>query len=261
MSYKIVIPARLHSTRLPKKLLRDAAGLPLIMHTLNNALGSQAEQIIVAVDHADLQTTIEKYAADVIKTGRVSVVMTADSHESGTSRLSEVAKKYNFSDDEVIINVQGDEPALPIQIADNLAKSLKASHQASVVTPVVPITDPVALFNPNIVKVVFDQNYRALYFSRAPIPYQRDWQMPLDTKSNISLQPGLYWRHLGLYGYKGQFLKQFDTVPSASYETTERLEQLSFLVAGHQIQIYPLDIAPPVGIDTADDLAEFIKKR
>lgn len=248
MSYTIIIPARMHSTRLPKKMLRPIDGEPLIYWSWRAAQKSAADQIIIATDHEEIYQTMKAFGA--------KVVMTSSSHETGTDRLSEVVTTLNIDNDEIILNWQGDEPFLPAALADNVAERLQESN-AAMATLATPLTDWADLHNPNIVKIAMGDHQRALYFSRAPIPFPRD----LEAQKGAIPPPyqGHYYRHIGLYAYRTHFLKEYPTLSPSPLEELERLEQLRALANGYQIEVLVTEETPPNGIDTAEDLENAIE--
>lgn len=212
MSFVVIIPARYASTRLPGKPLVDINGKPMIVHVLERARESGADRIIVATDHEDVARAVEAAGGEVC--------MTRADHQSGTERLAEVVEKCAFSDDTVIVNVQGDEPMIPAtiirQVADNLAQ-----RQVGMATLAVPIHNAEEAFNPNAVKVVLDAEGYALYFSRATIPWDRDrFAEGLETVGDNFL------RHLGIYGYRAGFIRRYVNWQPSPLEHIEMLEQL-----------------------------------
>lgn len=241
MSYTIIIPARLKSTRLPNKMLRDLAGKPLIEWTWQAAMKSQAKRVIVATDSEAIYQHLESLGADVI--------MTADSHESGTDRLSEVSHKLQFPDQEIIVNWQGDEPFLPTNLIDLAAATLQNNPHVAMSTLATPIYEWEEVHNPNAVKVVLNEADEALYFSRAAIPYQRDL-MPMTGTINDSP----YLRHIGLYAYRASFLNAYPQLVPSHLEAIEKLEQLRALANNYKIAVAIITETPPAGIDTEADL-------
>ncbi len=241
MSYTIIIPARLKSTRLPNKMLRDLAGKPLIEWTWEAALKSDAKRIIVATDSDAIYHHLKALGAEVI--------MTKDSHESGTDRLSEVSQKLEFPDDEIIVNWQGDEPFLPTNLIDLAATALKENPSVAMSTLATPIHQWEEVHNPNAVKVVLNEADEALYFSRAAIPYQRD-AMPVTGV----IEDSPYLRHIGLYAYRASFLNAYPHLIPCHLESLEKLEQLRALANNYKIAVAITTEAPPAGIDTEADL-------
>ena len=240
MSFVVIIPARYASTRLPGKPLVDINGKPMVVHVLERARESGAERIIVATDHEDVARAVEAVGGEVC--------MTRADHQSGTERLAEVVEKCGFSDDTVIVNVQGDEPMIPPviirQVADNLAKS-----SAGMATLAVPIDSAEEAFNPNAVKVVRDANGYALYFSRATIPWDRErFSASRDTIGDHFL------RHIGIYGYRAGFIRRYVGWEASPLEQIELLEQLRVLWYGEKIHVDVAKAIPSVGVDTPEDL-------
>lgn len=245
MKFRVVIPARLASTRLPGKPLLDIAGKPMIQHVYERAVESGAEQVIIAVEDPTVQSCAEGFAAEVC--------MTSTEHRSGTDRLAEVVEKYAFADDEIIVNVQGDEPQLPPALIRQVAQDLDAFPGAGVATLAAPIHDATELFDPNAVKVVMDAAGYALYFSRAPIPWSREHFT--DAVGHGPLPAGAGWyRHIGIYAYRCGFLRRYSRWSPVSLEQTEALEQLRVLVNGDRIHVSLTDTAPQAGVDTPTDL-------
>lgn len=220
MSFVVIIPARFSSTRLPGKPLLDINGKPMIVHVLERARESGAERIIVATDHEDVARAVEAAGGEVC--------MTRADHQSGTERLAEVVEKCGFSDDTVIVNVQGDEPMIPAVIIRQVAENL-AQRQVGMATLAAPIHGAEEAFNPNAVKVVLDAEGYALYFSRATIPWDRDrFAKSLETVGDTFL------RHLGIYGYRAGFIRRYVNWQPSPLEHIEMLEQLRVLWYGEK---------------------------
>jgi len=234
MLFTVVIPARYASTRLPGKILADIAGAPMIAHVVDRARESSATRVIVATD--------DQRIADAVKSLNCEVCMTRADHESGSDRLAEVVEKLGFADDQIIVNVQGDEPLIPGRLIDQVAAALEASSEAAMSTAAKAIDNDADLANPNVVKVVFTLAGKALYFSRAPIPYERD-----ERHTNA-------WHHIGIYAYRASFLKRYDQLEHSSLEQTESLEQLRVLDNGDSIMVETVDYDTGIGVDTAEDL-------
>jgi len=240
MSFVAIIPARFASTRLPGKPLVDIHGKPMVVHVMERALESGAKRVIVATDHPDVAAAVQAAGGEVC--------MTRADHQSGTERLAEVIDHYQFSDDTVIVNVQGDEPLIPPviirQVADNLTRS-----SAGMATLAVPIDSAEEAFNPNAVKVVMDAQGYALYFSRAAIPWDRErFAQSRDTIGDTFL------RHIGLYAYRAGFIRRYVTWEPSQLEQIELLEQLRVLWYGEKIHVDVAQAIPSVGVDTAEDL-------
>lgn len=239
MKFNVVIPARFASTRLPGKPLVDINGEPMILHVIDQARKSQAERIIVATDHQLVFDCVKEYHAEVI--------LTSPYHQSGTERLAEVVQKCEFSPEEIIVNVQGDEPLIPPNIIDQVAHNI-VKHHCKMTTLSVPIDDIEQIFNPNVVKVVQDKNGYALYFSRAPLPWDRE-----QFKTN-EIDLSFYQRHIGIYAYQAQFIQDYINLEKSPLESIELLEQLRVLWHGEKIHIEQAISFPPVGVDTLEDL-------
>ncbi|MGL9750286.1 MAG: 3-deoxy-manno-octulosonate cytidylyltransferase [Symbiopectobacterium sp.] len=240
MSFTAIIPAHYASTRLPGKPLADINGKPMVVHVMERALKSGASRVIVATDHPDVQRVVELAGGEVC--------LTSHDHHSGTERLAEVIERYQFPDDEIIVNVQGDEPLIPPviirQVADNLAVC-----QAGMATLAVPITTAEEAFNPNAVKVVMDAQGYALYFSRATIPWDRE--RFAQNKETIGDH---FLRHIGIYAYRAGFIRRYVTWQPSSLEQVELLEQLRVLWYGEKIHVAVAPAVPSVGVDTPEDL-------
>ena len=247
MSFKIVIPARYSSSRLPGKPLLDIAGKPMIQHVFERAQESLAAEIIIATDDVRIEQAAQAFGADVC--------MTQADHPSGTDRLAEVALKRGFADNDIIVNVQGDEPCLPAALINQVANDLESHQDADIATLYSQITQEKQVFDPNVVKAVMDNNGYALYFSRAPIPWMRD-----HFNSDSSLPPELpHYRHIGLYSYRASFLKHYSELAPCVLEQEESLEQLRAMFYGKKIHLSAAQIDSGHGVDTQDDLIEVRK--
>ena len=244
MSFRIVIPARFASTRLPGKPLRTIAGRPLIEHVHARATEAGASEVIVATDD-------ERIAAACRGFGGV-VAMTSPDHASGTDRLAEVASARGWPDDAIVVNVQGDEPLIPPAIIRQVAALLASAMAPSVATLATPVRALAELLDPNVVKVVADRAGHALYFSRAPIPWQRDAAAGGTDAQRIAGAR----RHLGLYAYRVAALRRLAALAPTALELTERLEQLRALEHGLVIAIADAVEVPGPGVDTESDLIE-----
>lgn len=242
--YKIVIPARFASSRLPGKPLADIAGKPMIQHVYEQCLACGAETVVIATDHPDVAAAAESFNADV--------AMTREDHHSGTDRLAEVVDQYGWSDDTIVVNVQGDEPLIPPVNITLVAENLQQHQDAAIATLCTPITSAEEFFDPHVVKVVCDHNGYALYFSRAPIPWDRD---EFATGSERLPQGVPHLRHLGLYAYRARYLREYRDMPPAKIETSEMLEQLRALWNGARIHVAVAPETPGPGVDTPEDLA------
>ena len=241
--FKVVIPARYGSSRLPAKPLMDIAGKPMVVHVYERALLSKAKTVVVATDDERIAQALKPYGA--------KVVMTSPNHPSGTDRLQEVAAKMRWDDDDIIVNVQGDEPLIPPEVINQVAANLANNRQAGIATLAEAIEDVGQLSNPNIVKLVRDANNMAMYFSRAPMPWARD-----AFAQGIKELPvkDLYWRHLGIYAYKVSFLNAYVKWSPAVLEQVEALEQLRALYYGVKIHVDKACVSLPAGVDTQEDL-------
>jgi len=240
MSFVVIIPARYASTRLPGKPLVDINGKPMVVHVLERARESGAARIIVATDHDEVAKAVQAAGGEVC--------MTRADHQSGTERLAEVVEKCGFSDDTVIVNVQGDEPMIPPAIIRQVAENL-AARDVGMATLAAPIHSAEEAFNPNAVKVVLDAEGYALYFSRATIPWDRDrFAVSRETIGNTLL------RHLGIYGYRAGFIRRYVNWQASPLENIEMLEQLRVLWYGEKIHVAVAAEIPGTGVDTPEDL-------
>ena len=258
MRCQIVIPARLASTRLPEKLLRKAGGKTILHHTFAAASRSAvADAVVVAVDDPKIADEVDSFGGQWI--------MTDPTCASGTDRIAEVAA--SMPDVDVFVNVQGDEPEIDPRVIDLVASTLIHDRQADMSTAGTPIRDAATLKDPSCVKIVMaaedDDSIanragrgRAVYFSRAAVPFVRDGIGP----SSISAEPPIFWHHIGLYAYRREFLQWFATQPPSLLEQTERLEQLRAIESGKRIVVARVESATP-GIDTAEDLEAFIQRQ
>lgn len=244
MSFYVVIPARYASTRLPAKPLKEIAGKPMIQHVYERACESKAAKIIIATDDARIQQVAIGFGAHVC--------MTSPAHNSGTDRLQEVAAQLGLAPEDIIVNVQGDEPLIPPAVIDQVAGNLAANNYASVATLSEPIHSLADFRNPNIVKAVADEQGKALYFSRAPIPWPRDHFAQVDVSTLPAELPAQ--RHIGIYAYRVALLNRFITWPQAILEKIEALEQLRVLANGESIHIATACAEVPGGVDTEADL-------
>ncbi|RUO33228.1 3-deoxy-manno-octulosonate cytidylyltransferase [Aliidiomarina soli] len=244
MSFTVVIPARYDSSRLPGKPLAEIAGKPMIQHVYERALESGAAEVVVATDDKRIKEAVKGFGGHAM--------MTSTEHRSGTERLAEVIELLALADDEVVVNVQGDEPQIPPEIIRQVAENLASQRNAPMATLAVPMESVEDVFNPNTVKVVLDGSGYALYFSRAPIPYDRE-QFMAKPDSNIELADH-YLRHIGIYAYRAGFIHRYAEWDASPVEKLESLEQLRVLWYGERIHVAQAIIEPPAGIDTPDDL-------
>lgn len=245
MKTAIVIPARLQSTRLPEKLLLDRTGKPLIQHTYEAAqLAKLADRVIVAADDHAIVEAVEGFGGECI--------LTSPSLPSGTDRVAVVAKE--LKDYELIVNVQGDEPEIAGESIDLAIEILQSDKQAVMSTLATPIRTREVLDDPARVKVVCDRDSRALYFSRSPMPFVRDWDPMV-----LQADPPLFLLHVGLYAYRKNFLAELSELEQTPLEKAESLEQLRVLENGHAIRVGLID-EPTVGIDTPGDYEAFVSR-
>jgi len=242
MKRRIIIPARYGSTRLPAKLLIEIAGKTILQHTYERALSCEFDSIVIATDHKKIAELCQKMGAPFC--------MTREDHLSGTDRAAEAMEIMDYSDDDIIVNLQGDEPLVPTVNLSRTCDNLITNQKAAIATLCEPMTDKTDIFNPNYVKVIFNRSQYALYFSRAPIPWARG-----DFPAAMPETP-YYFRHIGIYAYRGKFLRTYPTLSEPPCEALERLEQLRALFHGYKIHV---DFAPektPPGVDTAASLHE-----
>jgi 3-deoxy-manno-octulosonate cytidylyltransferase (CMP-KDO synthetase) len=243
MGFCVVIPARLASTRLPGKPLADIAGKPMVVRVAERAVASSAERVVVA---ADDDSIVQACAAH-----GVQAVLTRTDHATGSDRLAEACELLRLADDDIVVNVQGDEPLIEPALIDAVAALLEAHPEASISTAAHAIGAAAEFRDPNVVKVVLDAQALALYFSRAPIPWWRD----AASAATGAAAPAAPLRHIGIYGYRARFLRVFPHLPPAAIERTEALEQLRAMWHGHRIAVHVTDAAPGPGVDTPQDLA------
>ena len=240
-SFKVVIPARYGSQRLPGKPLLKIANKEMILHVCEKASLAGADEVVVATDNERI--------LKCVKAAGFNAVMTLESHSSGTERITEAANKLAWSDEVVIVNCQGDEPLVPSELITKAATSLMQQDRAQVASLCVPMLDLDEILNPNAVKVVRDAQDYALYFSRAPIPWDRD-SFPENT-SSVQVS---HLRHIGIYSYTVGFLRRYISWPPCSLEKIESLEQLRILNQGEKILVRSVDKSPEAGVDTQQDL-------
>ena len=242
MDFSIIIPARYSSSRLPAKLLMDVSGKTLIEHTYLSAIKSNARRVIIATDDERIRQVAVDFGAEVR--------MTNESHTSGTSRLSQVVSELNFEDDEIIVNLQGDEPMMAPEALNQVSSNL-ADSGMSVATLCEKINSHEEYFDENCVKVVYNSRGKALYFSRSPVPAFR-------SSNDIDLD--LCYRHVGLYAYRVGFLKEYSKMAKSDLEIAEKLEQLTFLANGFDIHVELAEASTGYGVDTDSDLKKVIKE-
>jgi len=241
----LVIPSRYASTRLPGKPLRLIAGKPMIQHVFERAQEASStlgfESIVIATDDERIQAVCEEFGA--------MVCMTSSKHETGSDRLAEVVDINGWSDETIIVNLQGDEPLTPISSLKQVAESLDNNVDASIATLATPLSSKKEYIDPNVVKVVFDKHGVALYFSRASIPFERD-----QNQSNSLNVNTIAFRHIGIYAYRAAYLKQFAQMESCQVEQVEKLEQLRAMWHGAKIHVAVANEVPGHGVDTEEDL-------
>lgn len=243
MNFRVVIPARHASTRLPGKPLLEIGGKPMLQHVYERAVESGAKEVVITTDDERICAAAEGFGAQVC--------MTAAHHRSGSERLAEVVTQRGYGEDELIVNLQGDEPLMPPVLLRQVAAGLLEHPTAPMATLCTPIASGEELFDPNVVKVVLDGNGFALYFSRAPIPWDRDAL----AKQPGELPPGVrHYRHLGIYAYRAGFLSRYVGTPACELETRESLEQLRVLWMGEKIHVSQASALPGPGVDTPEDL-------
>lgn len=239
MKFTVLIPARLASTRLPNKPLADIAGVPMVVRVAQRVLsGISTARVVVATDSVEVQTVCQAH--------HVEAILTRGNHPSGSDRLAEACLLLGLGDEHIVVNVQGDEPLIDPALVEAVARLLNQQPEASMSTAAHAIAGQAEFNNPNVVKVVLDAKAMALYFSRAPVPYWRD------QPGAIPSPPPL--RHIGIYGYRVGFLRQFPSLSQAPMEISEALEQLRVLWHGYRIAVHVTDNAPGPGVDTPEDL-------
>ena len=241
--FNIVIPARFASSRLPGKPLLDIAGKPMIQHVHERAVESGAETIVIATDDEKIQSACQQFGADCC--------MTDPDHMSGSDRIAEVLEKYQWPNDTIIVNLQGDEPLMRPELITQVGEDM-AAHQTAVMTTLcTPIHTAAELLDPHVVKVVTNRDGYAMYFSRAAIPWDRD-AFAIDTEELP--ENSQHYRHIGLYAYKASFIREYSQLAPCYEEQTESLEQLRVLWHGYQIHVSFTEIPPGHGVDTPQDL-------
>jgi 3-deoxy-manno-octulosonate cytidylyltransferase (CMP-KDO synthetase) len=243
-AFTVIIPARLASTRLPRKALADIHGAPMVVRVAQRAGLSQAVHVVVATDSAEIALACQQHG--------VATVMTREDHPSGSDRLAEACTLLGLDHDDAVVNVQGDEPLIDPALINACAALLRQRPDCVMTTAAHAVADVADFANPNVVKVVTDAQQRALYFSRAPIPWWRDGSAAMQPQLSQAL-PAL--RHVGLYAYRAAFLRRFPSLPPAPMEQVEALEQLRVLWHGERIAVHVASLSPAAGVDTAEDLA------
>jgi len=238
--FLVVIPARLGSTRLPRKPLADIGGIPMVVRVAERAKQSLAQSVIVATDSTEIQAACAEHG--------IQCLLTRSDHPTGTDRLAEVALLLKLPSNALIVNVQGDEPLIPPELINQVAITLAQNEQCAISTVAVPIREIAEINNPNVVKVVLNRLGEALYFSRAAIPFVRD------PEASQIFERSLHLRHLGIYAYRTDFLQAYTRLDPAPPEQAEALEQLRALWNGYRIAVHTALEAPPAGVDTPEDL-------
>jgi len=243
MAFTVVIPARLHSSRLPGKVLAPIAGKPMVVHVAERARESGARRVSIATDHPDVARAVEQHGFEAL--------MTSAAHATGTDRIAEAVERLGLGAGDIVVNVQGDEPLIEPGLVRAVAELLAATPEAAIATACHAIRDAAEFFNPNVVKVVLDHAGFARYFSRAPVPWARDGF----AASTSSLPDGLpCQRHIGVYAYRVAFLRVYPKLAQSPLERFEALEQLRALWHGYAIAVAVRQDAPLPGVDTPEDL-------
>ena len=245
MTFTVLVPARLASTRLPNKPLADIAGIPMVVRVAQRAAQSATARVVVAGDDASI--------VEACRAHGVEAILTRQDHASGTDRLAEACEQLGLDGDDIVVNVQGDEPLIDPALIDAVAATLAAHPDAAMSTAAHEIDTLADFLNPNVVKTVLDAQGHAMYFSRAPIPWWRDGSSGGAAPTVLPLPAPL--RHIGIYGYRAGFVRRFPSLPPAQVEATKALEQLRAMWHGHRIAVHVSDVAPGPGIDTPEDLA------
>lgn len=243
MKFTVLVPARLKSTRLPRKVLADLGGVPMVVRVARRAAASSAARVVVAADDDEIVQACRTHAVDC--------VLTDPEHPTGSDRLAQACALLGLQGDDAVVNVQGDEPLIDPALIDACAALLASRRECVMSTAAHEIDHVDELLNPNVVKVVLDGSARALYFSRAPIPWWRDGH----AQGVRQLPQPAPLRHIGIYGYRASFLRRFPQLPPSPLEAIESLEQLRVLWHGERIAVHVSDTRPGPGIDTPEDLA------
>lgn len=249
-AFVALIPARMASTRLPGKPLADIGGVPMVVRVAHRARESGASRVVIATDAREVLAAALAH--------RIEAVMTRADHPSGTDRLAQAAEELSLGEDEIVVNVQGDEPLIPPALVSSVAQLLERRADCAIATAAHPIASMAEYLNPNAVKVVTDAQGSAAYFSRAPIPFDRDHlkgfpvEAPAGFSAAMSRNPPL--RHIGIYAYRVSFLRAYPRLERAPAEILESLEQLRALWHGYRIAVLHAEEAPPPGVDTTEDL-------
>jgi 3-deoxy-manno-octulosonate cytidylyltransferase (CMP-KDO synthetase) len=248
MTFTVLVPARMASTRLPDKPLADIGGVPMVVRVARQAARSGALRVVVAADDVRVLEACRQHG--------VQAVLTRVDHASGSDRLAEACTLLGLDGGDIVVNVQGDEPLIDPALIRQCADLLETDSEAVVATAAHAIDDVADFGNPNVVKVVLDAKFRALYFSRAPLPWWRDASSPGHPALPMAGAQDIgALRHIGLYAYRAGYLRKFPTLAMAPLERLESLEQLRVLWHGGRIVVHIAPHAPPGGVDTAEDLA------
>lgn len=251
LKFHIVIPARYNSSRLPKKLLKKINGKSLLQLTFENASKSNANSIIIATDSNKIKNQA--------KTFNANTYITSKKHKSGIERISEIINIVGLQNNEIIVNVQGDEPLIPPKLINKVAKTLHDKKNIQISTLSSPITNYKDVFNPNITKVIFDTNKHAMIFTRSPIPWDRNKMKTYNINEKKIISKNLYFKHIGLFAYTVNTIKKYMDLKKSPFEKIEYLEQLRMLWHGYKILIIKTNIIFPNSIDTADDWKNLVK--
>ena len=249
MSFHVIIPARFNSSRMPGKVLVDIHGKPMLQHVYEKAVDSGADSVIIATDDDRVAEAAKKFAA--------KVCMTSEDHTCGTERVAEAVEACDFDEEDIEINVQADEPFMPPKVIQSLAHEMEEQAHVKVGSVCSPLNNVEQLFNPNVVKVILNRRSNAMYFSRAPIPWDREQFMR--DKNKIKLSEHTYFRHHGLYAYRAGFLTNFIDWQESPLEALEKLEQLRILWHGGRIHMHVTDAVLPIDVNTEEDLEELLK--
>ena len=246
MRFTVLIPARMASTRLPRKALADIVGTPMVVRVAQQAARSRASRVVVAADHADILAACVAFG--------VQAILTREDHISGSDRLAQACEILGLDGTDVVLNVQGDEPLIDPAMIDACASLLAQRTDCVMATAAHAIDQHAELDDPNVVKVVLDAAGRALYFSRAPIPWWRDARAAALPGAACALPEPAPLRHIGLYAYRAEFLRRFATLSPSPLEAIESLEQLRVLWHGERIAVHVSESRPGPGVDTPADL-------
>lgn len=246
--YKIVIPARMGSSRYPGKPLVNILGRAMVLRVVERALRTHADEVVVATDHEAI--------IEAVRTAGYTAHLTDSAHPSGTDRIAQVAVERGWNDDTIVVNVQGDEPAIAPELIESVVRVLHHDPDCVMSTAAHPLHTTADFLNPNVVKVVLDERQRALYFSRAPIPYPRDWMREHEGELPEHLPHDFTaLRHMGIYAYRVGFLRRYGALSPSVSEQIESLEQLRVLANGGAIAVHISDQVSAPGVDTPQDVA------